>query len=105
MRYLIRADDIKPITLNETDRLSSVLQNIAMILNTAQGSCPFYRDFGLDRGYLHRPINVARNLLISQIKEAVETFEPRAYVEDVRFETVHNQPETLIPIVEVEISE
>ncbi len=104
MNYRIRADDVRPLSLNETDGLSSVLQNVSIILNTRQGTCPFFRDFGLTQEYIGRPINIAKNLLVSEIKEAIEIFEPRARVLEVFFDGDASQPEYLMPIVEVEIN-
>ena len=46
MSYKVTAADIGAVQLNETDTVRSVLQNIAIILSTRQGTCPLYRGFG-----------------------------------------------------------
>lgn len=40
MSYKVTASDIGAVQLNETDTVRSVLQNIAIILSTRQGTCP-----------------------------------------------------------------
>lgn len=45
MSYKVTASDIGAVQLNETDTVRSVLQNIAIILSTRQGTCPLYRGF------------------------------------------------------------
>ena len=104
MNYRIRADDLRPLSLGETDPVLSVIQNIAIILNTRQGTCPFFRDFGLRQDYLHRPINVVKAMLISEIHEAIAIFEPRANVLKISFEAEDEKPDRLVPVVEVEIN-
>lgn len=101
MGYLVSATDLTEINLNETDHVKDVLQNVAMILVTRKGTIPLYRDFGLSQDFLDRPIEAAMPLLVSEIKEAVETYEPRAEVEDVSFTSDPDCPGRLIPTVEV----
>lgn len=103
MTYTVKAS-AAAVTLNETDTVKSVLQNIAIILRTRRGSCPLYREFGLPMDFLDRPQPVAKAMAIAAIKEAVETFEPRVTVEDISFEEDANIPGILIPIVEVSIN-
>lgn len=91
------------LTLNETDTVASVLQNVAIILATRRGSCPMYRDFGISMDFLDRPIPVAKTLAYAEIKEAIETYEPRATVAGVTFEERLGSPGLLIPAVEVRI--
>ena len=40
---------------NEQETVSSVLQNIAVILSTPKGTVPQYRDFGLDNSFVDKP--------------------------------------------------
>lgn len=63
-----------------------------------------YRDFGISMAFLDRPIPVARTLAYAEIKEAVETYEPRATVLGINFEEQSNAPGLLIPTVEVSIN-
>ena len=40
MGYKITMSEIGPISLNETDPVKSILQNVSIILRTIKGSCP-----------------------------------------------------------------
>lgn len=104
MRRTVSAMDLKPIRLNESDAVSSVLQNIAVILATPLGSVPLYRDFGLDWTFLDQPTTVAKVLMVAPVREAIERWEPRAAVLDVSFSEDPDRPGVLIPNVEVEIN-
>lgn len=101
--YQVNAVDLKKLRLLETETVASVLQNIAVILKTPKGSVPMYREFGLSQSFLDRPMPVARNMLISAVKEAIERWEPRAEVVDVTFAENASNPGELNPTVEVKI--
>lgn len=105
MSYTVKATDLGGLTLNETDVTASVLQNVAIILNTWKGECPLYRDFGISPEVLHRPINAAKALLQAEIIEAINTYEPRAIVNDITFTVDSAEPDRLIPIVELEVDD
>lgn len=103
MSYMISPKNLDSITLNEKDRVKSVLQNIAIILQTRKHTVPLYRDFGLAMQFLDKPMAVARSLLIAEINEAITIYEPRVNVLNVTFEIDEADPGKLIPTVEVEI--
>lgn len=103
MGYKISMSDIGAISLNETDTKKSILQNVSIILRTLKGSCPMYRDFGIDATLIDRPIPAAKVLLFSQIREAIEEYEPRVRVTSVDFDTQGEMQGALMPVVEVEI--
>ena len=105
MSYYVSATDLGNIRLNELETVNSVLQNIALILATPKGSVPFYRDFGVSWDALDKPLPIARSMLIPEIREAIEKWEPRALFLGVEFRRDPAQPGTLVPIVEVEILE
>ncbi len=102
MKYSISADDLQ-IRLGETDPIRSILQNVAIILRTRQGTCPMYREFGMPQNYMDKPIPVAKPLMYAEIREAVEAFEPRCSVIGVTF--MKSDLRGIIPVVEVEIHE
>lgn len=102
MSYLVSATDLENIRLNEPEEVSAILQNIALILATPKGSAPFYRDFGISSEFLDKPVPVAKVMMISEVREAVEAWEPRASVIGVSFK--EGVPGKLVPVVEVEIS-
>lgn len=104
-RVKIRPADLRSISINETDTVKSVIQNIAILLSTRRGTAPMYREFGLDWRALDKPMPRALQLLRVDIKEAIEEFEPRASVLNIDFQTDLSQPGVLISSVEVEINE
>jgi hypothetical protein len=102
MSYTVTSN-IEKLTLNETDTVASVLQNVAIILSTWRGEVPLYRDFGLSPDLLHRPIDVAKAQMRSEIMEAVEEYEPRANIVSISFEADELMPDVLRPVLEIEI--
>lgn len=104
MSYLISTEGGE-ITMGERDTVASALQNGTMILRTPKGSVPQYRDFGINFAVVDRPLPVAKVLLYSEVKEALEQYEPRLKVMGVTFEPDEKDPGHLIPIVEVEVIE
>ncbi len=104
MTYKVSAADLTHIRLNETDPVASVLQNVAVILATRQGTSPLWRDGGLPQNFVDKPIPVAKPMLLAEVKEAVEKYEPRATVVGVTFANDTATPGRLIPTVEVKIN-
>lgn len=102
MTYRITPGSLGPLKLNETDTVTSALQNVGIILSTWEGTVPLYRDFGISSEYMHMPIPAAKALLRAEIKEKVERYEPRVSVIGVTFEETGNG---LIPTLEVEFLE
>jgi len=105
MSYIVSTKDLGSITLNETDTVKSVLQNIRIILSTRQFSVPLYREFGLPMQFLDKPMAVARSLLIAEIKDAISEYEPRANVLNITLDIDENAPGKLHATVEVEIKD
>lgn len=103
MSYKVTASDIGELRLNATDTITSILQNILIILNTWQGTVPLYREFGISNVPLHKPIPVAKPMLYAGIQEAIEKYEPRVLVVEITFADNPEVPGGLIPTVEVEI--
>ena len=63
-----------------------IMRNVRTILSTPVGSCPLYRDFGIDVSPVDAPMDTAKNIISVEIMEAVERYEPRAQVTEVNFE-------------------
>ena len=105
MGYTINPQGLGKVSLNETDTVASVLQNVALILATPQGTVPLYRGFGIRGRFIDKPPHVARAMMIAEVEEAIRKYEPRASVVGVTFQTDENNPGRMFPIVEVEINE
>ena len=63
-----------------------IMRNVRTILSTPVGTCPLYRDFGIDVSPVDRPIDVAQSVIAVEIMEAVARYEPRARVIEVNFD-------------------
>ena len=64
-----------------------IIRNVHTILTTPVGTCPLYRDFGIDVTTVDKPLDVAKNLYAVAVMEAVEKWEPRVRVQEVTFDT------------------
>lgn len=102
MRYTIRSDRIYEISLNETDRTKSILQNLSLLFATRKGTVPMYRDFGLNQTFIDKPQAVAQALALTDVIEAVDKYEPRAKVLSAHTVSDGLSGKTAI-IVEIEI--
>lgn len=103
MGYIIRPFKLGKINLATTSRAEEVLQNVAIIVSTIKGSVPHARELGISQRYLDMPINIARQSLSAAILDAVQSFERRAEIVNITFETDINTPSKLMPILEVNI--
>lgn len=103
MSYTVSNTDSAELELNESSYVDSVLQNIRCLLSTWEGEVPLYRDYGLNPELLHRPINVVESLLVADITDKIEKYEPRAQVINVSFTGESQTPDVLGISVEVEI--
>ena len=74
---------------SEAER-KEIIRNVQTLLTTPVGTCPLYRDFGLDVTYLDYPMDLAQNLFAVAAREAVERWEPRVIVTEVTFEADAN---------------
>lgn len=79
-----------------------VLQNIRTILTTIKGTVPLDRDFGIDAALIDRPINIIKPLLVKEVKEAIEKYEPRAKFHSIVWKGDGSQGK-IVPIVKVVI--
>lgn len=74
------------INFRPSSILEEIYQNINTILGTTKFSVPLYRDFGLLTSFVDKPVTTLHPLLVSEIFEAVETYEPRVIVEEVKLD-------------------
>ena len=101
MRYQINSNTPIDFGICESNEAKSVLRNIYLILNTVKGTVPMYRDFGLSMSFKDRPITVVQPLIVSDVKQAIEKFEPRAKIASIKFSVDAEQKITIM--VEVEL--
>ncbi len=103
MSYTVAASEPIKINLAPASLIEEVLQNLSMILQTIKNTAPLYRDFGISGSFIDKPIPVAETLLIGELYEAVEKYEPRAEIVDITFER-DEATGILNPCLEVEIN-
>lgn len=89
------------LKLNETDPVAAALQEVAVLLGTRQGEVPLFREFGLPQRFLDRPINVARPVLLLEVKEALERFVPQ--VELLAVDLTADDGGRVQPVVKIRI--
>lgn len=102
MAYKVNSAGNYSLSLQQDSKVFSVLQNIALLLNTKRGTVPMYRDFGLPMEFVDKPIDVAENMAYVEISDALEEFEPRAKLEDVYFEKTANGKMSITVEVNIE---
>lgn len=93
-----------PLTFAPETREDQVIQELYILLNTAKGEVPYYREYGIDSSYLHKPINIAKTMYAAAINEGVNKFIPGASLKRVRFNDA-SDPASLVPILEVTLYE
>ncbi|CDX01307.1 GpW/Gp25/anti-adapter protein IraD [Desulfitobacterium hafniense] len=97
--------DVRPLKVFDFGATGAqeVLQNVAFILSTMLDSCPMDRGFGWNPD-LDSPTQAAKARNAARIIQAIQEQEPRATVEEIRFEgdALNGQ---LKPIVRVSIDE
>lgn len=69
----------------EDHTIRGILRNVLNILQTKKGTCPLYRDFGVDTSFVDKPVNSVPPLIRAVIREAIEEYEPRVRVDTIDF--------------------
>lgn len=103
MEYTVSTTDLSNIQLNEVDRTREILRNVAVILATPKGSVPMYRSFGLDMSFLDKPMDIAKNMAVIPVREAIEEWEPRAIYKGITLKLDPSNPGKLSFTVQIEI--
>lgn len=104
MAYTVTAyEKIRNIDLAPATVVEEVLQNVAMLLSTPKFTVPLDRNLGLTQEFVDKPPAVAKALLIGDVMEAIEEYEPRATVVEVTFLEDRKQGR-IVPQVEVNIN-
>ena len=103
MAYTVTAyEKLKNIDLAPATVIEEVLQNIAILLSTPKFTVPLDRNLGLSQAFVDKPPAVAKALLISDVMDAIEEYEPRAEIVEVTFLEDGKQGR-IVPRVEVNI--
>ena len=90
---------LAPATLVE-----EVSQNITTILLTPKGTVPLDRAFGTSWQFIDRNTPAAESLIVADILDAIEEYEPRANILNITFDT-NEMTGQIIPRLEVALNE
>ena len=101
--YIVSSDGSMSISLNEPERIKSILQNVSIILRTRQGTVPLYREFGLPMEFVDKPSNIAVPTALIEAREAIDRFESRASLTGIKI--LRNDKGILVLEAEVEIAD
>lgn len=102
MAYTVKSNQTGTINLAPGSTKEAVLQNVAVILSTPKFTVPLDRGFGLSQRFIDARTPSSRALLIAEVYEAIEEYEPRARVLSVTFEQGDREG-AQIAVVEVEV--
>lgn len=89
------------LKLMPVDPEEEMLQNLYCVLNTTIAEVPCYREYGIDKSFLHAPANVARTKLVAAIAEALNKFFPEMTLSRVDFDYEDESPDIMKCRIEV----
>lgn len=84
--------------------IEEIVQNIRTIITTSKGSVPLYRNFGINGDFVDKPVNIARNMIVKEVKENIEKYEPRANFQSINWNGIAVEG-VLYPTVKVVIED
>lgn len=97
--------DVKNVVFAPSSEIQEIIQNVRTIISTRKGNVPLDRDFGLDWSFVDQPIAVSQAMLSAEIVRQVRTYEPRARVISVNYETTSNAADGhLKPVVVIGVN-
>ena len=103
VQLTVTADEPINISLAPATLIEEITQNVIMILSTVKNTAPLYRDFGISATFLDKPIAAAESIIIGEIYDAIEMYEPRAEILSVSFSR-DERTGKLVPSLEVGIN-
>lgn len=77
MKVLDVSATLDGIEIFPKSEYEEIIQNVRTVITTLQGSVPLDREFGIDPEIIDKPIDVVRPLLVKEVKEKLEQYEPR----------------------------
>lgn len=92
---------LEKIELAPANVYQEVLQNVAIIIDTWENTCPMMRALGISAQLIGRPLPVVKNIMVRQLYDQIEQYEPRAILGDITFEE-NAYTGKLIPIIEIQ---
>lgn len=103
MTYIIDTTKESEINFAPQNTYEEVIQNLYLLYSTMEYEIPLDRELGLSGIYIDKPIETAKALIMAELYDKTEKYEPRAEIITIDFETDYGTG-TLKPIVEVEVN-
>ncbi len=104
MAYMVDTTKESEINIAPTTVYEEVIQNLYFLYSSVEYDIPLDRELGLSGTYIDRMIETAEALVVADIYDKTEEYEPRAEIVNISFEADY-QMGVLKPIVEVEIKD
>ncbi len=80
--------DLKHITVAfdyASGDIADIKRCLECLYQTAEGTCPLDREFGLNTDFVGMPMDVAKSQFAVEIIDKTDRYEPRATVKDINF--------------------
>ena len=103
MSYKIDTTQNNEIKIEPKTVYEEVLQNLWFLYSSMEYDVPLDRALGLSATYIDKPIETAKALVIADIYDKTEKYEPRAEIINIDF-FIDYENGVLKPIVEVEVN-
>lgn len=81
--------DLNNITVTfdySNGEVADIKRCLETLYQTAAGTCPLDREFGINTDFVEMPIDVAKNLFAVEITDKTDRYEPRATIKTINFE-------------------
>ena len=104
MQYIINTENEYRINLSPANDAEEILQNLYFLYSSVECDCPLDESLGLKATYIDRPLEVAKALMVADIYDKTEQYEPRAEIKGISFIMDYGNG-ILKPIVEVKIED
>ena len=101
MTYTIDLSDTVELAIVPENEDAETLQNLYCLLNTTLAEVPCYREFGINKEFLSKPIQAAKTMLVVAVAEALEKFFPEKKIKNVSFKAYNDFPDKLMARFEV----
>jgi len=101
MTYNLDFTTMQEMSLAPETEEDEILQNLYCMLSTAIGEVPCYREFGLDKSFLHAPTSISGTMMIAAISDAMTEFFPELHLENVEFKFDSDHPDAVGCTIEV----
>jgi len=99
----IAPDEKMKINLAPKNVVEEIIQNLTTLISTPKFSVPLDRNFGLLSRFVDKPTPVAEAMIVSEVLDALEMYEPRVEFKNITFERDEKRGK-VIPLLEVDIN-